>query len=128
MQRQQDGQFDYSDYAYFYDALAGYGAYFYDNNGDLVNPNQYIISDDSFRRMSHELRVTSPADRPVRLVAGLFYQRQQPLDRAELHHRQYRRRDHRAGHRQQHLADPAAPRRPRLCDLRRARLGHHRRS
>ena len=26
--------------------------------------------------MSHELRVTSPADRPVRLVAGLFYQRQ----------------------------------------------------
>ncbi len=25
MQRQQDGQFDYSDYAYFYDALAGYG-------------------------------------------------------------------------------------------------------
>ena len=76
MQRQQDGQFDYSDYAYFYDALAGYGAYFYDNNGDLVNPNQYIVSDDSFRRMSHELRVTSPVDQPVRLVAGLFYQRQ----------------------------------------------------
>jgi iron complex outermembrane receptor protein len=77
MQRQIDGQFDYSDYAYFYDALAGYGAYFYDNQGNLVNPNQYIQSDDSFRRLSQELRVTSPADRPVRLVAGLFYQRQQ---------------------------------------------------
>jgi iron complex outermembrane recepter protein len=77
MQRQIDGQFDYSDYAYFYDALAGYGAYFYDNNNNLVNPNQYIRSDDSFRRLSQELRVTSPADRPVRLVAGLFYQRQQ---------------------------------------------------
>ncbi|HYD12346.1 MAG TPA: TonB-dependent receptor [Allosphingosinicella sp.] len=77
MQRQIDGQFDYSDYAYFYDALAGYGAYFYDNQGNLVNPNQYIRSDDSFRRLSQELRVTSPADRPVRLVAGLFYQRQQ---------------------------------------------------
>jgi len=76
MQRQQDGQFDYSDYAYFYDALAGYAQYFDDNNGDQVNPNQYIISDDSFRRMSHELRVTSPVDRPVRLVAGAFYQRQ----------------------------------------------------
>lgn len=77
MQRQIDGQFDYSDYAYFYDALAGYGAYFVDNNNNPVNPNQYIRSDDSFRRLSQELRVTSPADRPVRLVAGLFYQRQQ---------------------------------------------------
>ncbi|HEV7658974.1 MAG TPA: TonB-dependent receptor [Allosphingosinicella sp.] len=77
MQRQQDGQTDYVDYAYFYDALAGYGAYFYDNGGNLVNPNQYIRSDDSFRRMSHELRLASPADRPVRLIAGLFYQRQQ---------------------------------------------------
>ena len=76
MQRQIDGQFDYVDYAYFYDALAGYAQYFYDNAGNQVNPNQYIISDDSFTRMSHELRVTSPADRPVRLVAGLFYQRQ----------------------------------------------------
>ena len=28
MKRQIDGQSDYSDYAYFYDKLAGYGAYF----------------------------------------------------------------------------------------------------
>jgi len=76
MQRQIDGQFDYVDYAYFYDALAGYGAYFYDNDGNLVNPNQYIVSDDSFSRMTHELRLASPADRPVRLIAGAFYQRQ----------------------------------------------------
>lgn len=77
MQRQQNGQFDYVDYAYFYDALAGYARYFYDNAGNQVNPNQYIVSDDSFRRMSHELRLASPADRPVRLIAGIFYQRQQ---------------------------------------------------
>ena len=77
MQRQINARFDYSDYAYFYDALAGYGTYFYDNNNNLVNPNQYIRSDDSFRRLSQELRVTSPADRPVRLIAGLFYQRQE---------------------------------------------------
>ncbi|PSJ41023.1 TonB-dependent receptor [Sphingomonas deserti] len=76
MQRQIDGQSDYADYSYFYDALAGYGAYFYDNNGDLVNPNQYIQSDDSFTKQSHELRFSSPADKPVRLIAGLFYQRQ----------------------------------------------------
>ncbi len=76
MQRQIDAESDYVDYAYFYDALAGYGDYFRDNAGNLVNPNQYIVSDDSFARMTHELRITSPADRPIRLVAGAFYQRQ----------------------------------------------------
>ena len=76
MMRQIDGASDYVDYAYFYDALAGYGAYFYDNAGDLVNPNQYILSDDSFTKMSHEVRIASPADRPIRFIGGLFYQRQ----------------------------------------------------
>ena len=76
MKRQVDGEFDYVDYAYFYDALYGYGAYFVDNNGDPVNPNQYIQSDDAYTKQSHELRFTSPADKRLRLVAGLFYQRQ----------------------------------------------------
>jgi len=76
MMRQIDGASDYVDYAYFYDALAGYGAYFYDNAGHFVNPNQYIISDDSFTKMSHELRIASPADKPIRFIGGLFYQRQ----------------------------------------------------
>ena len=69
-------QVDYSDYSYFYDKLAGYGAYFYDNADNLVNPNQYIEAVDRYRKMSHELRFTSPADKRVRLVGGLFYQRQ----------------------------------------------------
>lgn len=77
MRRRVEGAFDYSDYAYFYDALYGYGAYFYDNDGAVVNPNQYIQSDDRFKKLSQELRFTSPADRPIRLVGGLFYQRQQ---------------------------------------------------
>ena len=76
MMRQIDGASDYVDYAYFYDALAGYGAYFYDNDGDLVNPNQYIHSDDRFTKQSHELRIASPADKPLRFIGGLFYQRQ----------------------------------------------------
>lgn len=67
---------DYADYAYFYDALAGYGNYFYDNNGDLVNPNQYIQGIDRFTKQSHELRFASPADGVVRFVGGAFYQRQ----------------------------------------------------
>ena len=77
MKRQIDGEFDYSDYSYFYDALYGYGAYWYDNDYNPIDPTQYIVSDDSFKKMSHELRFTSPADKPLRMVAGLFYQHQE---------------------------------------------------
>jgi outer membrane receptor protein involved in Fe transport len=76
LRRRVDQEVDYSDYSYFYDALAGYGEYFFDNAGDLVNPNQYIKAIDRYRKLSQELRFTSPADKRVRLVGGLFYQRQ----------------------------------------------------
>ena len=76
LRRKVDQQLDYSDYSYFYDALSGYGVYFEDNDGNQVNPNQYIEAVDRYRKMSHELRLTSPADKRVRLVGGLFYQRQ----------------------------------------------------
>ena len=71
LRRRVDHEVDYSDYSYFYDKLAGYGAYFYDNNNNLVNPNQYIQFTDRYRKLSQELRVTSPADRPVREVGRL---------------------------------------------------------
>ena len=70
MKRQIDGEFDYSDYAYFYNELAGYGAYWYDNDDNPIDPNQYIVSDDSFKKQSHELRFTSPADKRLRLSAA----------------------------------------------------------
>ncbi|HEX8256069.1 MAG TPA: TonB-dependent receptor [Allosphingosinicella sp.] len=74
--RRVDGATDYVDYAYFYDKLAGYGAYFYDNDGDLVNPNQYIEFTDRYTKQSHELRFASPGTERVRFIGGLFYQRQ----------------------------------------------------
>ena len=76
LRRKTETQLDYSDYAYFYDALAGYGNYFYDNAGNLVNPNQYIEGVDTYRKSFGELRVASPADAPVRFIGGLFAQRQ----------------------------------------------------
>ena len=74
--RNDVGQSDYSDYSFFYDDLYGYGAYFYDNAGDLVNPNQYINFSDRYRRQFGEIRVASPAENRLRLIAGLFGQRQ----------------------------------------------------
>lgn len=67
---------DYSDYAYFYDALYGYGVYFYDNNGDLVSPNQYIHGIDRYKKSFFEARIASPADARVRFIGGVFWQRQ----------------------------------------------------
>jgi len=76
LRRKTEVESDYSDYAYFYDALAGYGAYFYDNNGDLVSPNQYILGIDRYKKSFVEARVASPADAPIRFIGGLFWQRQ----------------------------------------------------
>jgi outer membrane receptor protein involved in Fe transport len=67
---------DYSDYAYFYDALYGSGASLYDNNYDIISPNQYIHGADRYRKMFGELRISSPSDAPLRLIAGVFGQRQ----------------------------------------------------
>ncbi|MCL6682911.1 TonB-dependent receptor [Sphingomonas alba] len=77
MRRQVDSELDYSDYSYFYDELTTYGAYWYDNDYNPLLPNQLIQADDSYKKMSHELRVASPSDKRLRLIGGLFYQRQE---------------------------------------------------
>jgi outer membrane receptor protein involved in Fe transport len=76
---------DYTDYAEAYDSLyAGAGGianyfYFTDNAGRQIDPSQHIIGRDHFTKMSHELRISSPASNPLRFVGGLFYQRQTHL-------------------------------------------------
>ncbi|MDI1253928.1 TonB-dependent receptor [Thermomonas sp.] len=76
LKRDVDSEADYADYGFWYDTVAGYGAYFYDDNGNLINPAQYIKATDGYTRTSHELRLASPQDRRVRVVAGLFWQQQ----------------------------------------------------
>lgn len=85
MDRPTYGRSDYADYADAYDALyANYNpdyaglAYFYylDSAGNFINPQQYIIGTNHFRKLSQELRFASPAENPFRVIGGLFYQRQ----------------------------------------------------
>ena len=76
LDRDVDGASDYSDYAFWYDTLAGYGQYFYDNDGALVNPSQYIQFRDQYKKTSHEIRFTSPQDNKLRFVGGFFFQQQ----------------------------------------------------
>ncbi|MBW8880979.1 MAG: TonB-dependent receptor, partial [Asticcacaulis sp.] len=82
MDRRVDAFNDYTDYAESYDAaysdyggLAGY-FYFYDANGDTIDPRQYIVGQDHFTKDSHELRLSSPSDQRLRFVGGLFYEKQ----------------------------------------------------
>jgi iron complex outermembrane recepter protein len=47
-----------------------------DNNGNIIDPRQHITGTDHFKKMSHELRIASPADKPIRALVGAFYQKQ----------------------------------------------------
>ena len=67
---------DYSDYAFWYDTLLGYGAYIHDDNGNLINPAQHITGSDKYRKTSNELRLSSPREDRFRFVVGLFDERQ----------------------------------------------------
>ena len=66
---------DYSDYSYFYDQG---GSYWTDDLGaTILDPSQFIHGTDGYKRYSNELRVSSPQDKRVRFVAGVFMQRQE---------------------------------------------------
>lgn len=73
---------DYTDYAEAYDSLyssvGGLAGYFYfsDNAGKAIDARQRIVGTDHFKKTSQELRVASPSSERLRVVAGLFYQRQ----------------------------------------------------
>ena len=76
LKRDVDVNSDYSDYAFFYDTIAGYGTYFYDNAGELINPSQFINGKDGYTKTSNELRFSTSAENRWRFVGGLFAQRQ----------------------------------------------------
>ena len=73
---------DYTDYADAYDnayiSAGGLANYFYyqDSAGNTIDPRQHITGTDHFKKMSHELRIASPTDKPFRVIVGGFYQRQ----------------------------------------------------
>ncbi len=82
LDRKTASQSDYTDYSEAYDALyassGGIANYFYfqDNAGNTIDPRQLVLGSDHFKKLSQELRVASPADKPFRVVAGAFFQRQ----------------------------------------------------
>ena len=79
LDRDQEGATDYADYSFFYDNLytTGYFArLFLDADGNQLNPDAGFENYDYYSKVSHELRVTTPADKRVRGLLGFFYQKQ----------------------------------------------------
>ena len=82
LDRQQDYEYDYSDYTEYW---AYYQAYYsaaepwcvyYNDIGECAIGTQYVDAQNDFTRRSHELRVQSSGDQRVRWLGGLFYQNQ----------------------------------------------------
>jgi outer membrane receptor protein involved in Fe transport len=67
---------DYSDYSYFYDKVDGSGASWKGSNGQPIMPQELVVENSAFEKFSHEVRVSTPQDLPVRGTAGVFVQRQ----------------------------------------------------
>lgn len=70
---------DYSDaYDSYYESYGGLANYFYfqDSAGNTIDPRQYIVGSEHFKKMSQELRVATPQTWRARALVGAFYQRQ----------------------------------------------------
>ena len=80
LERNFDGEFDYSDYSYWYDALytgGYYGNMFVDNDGNrIAEQAQSFINNDFYTKTSHEVRVSTDRENRVRGLLGFFVQKQ----------------------------------------------------
>ncbi|HEV7611359.1 MAG TPA: TonB-dependent receptor [Steroidobacteraceae bacterium] len=77
MKRDTHSIADYSDYSEFYDRVFGSGAYWVDHAGKPIMPQELVVSVGYFQKWSHELRLSTPQDLPVRATIGVFAERQQ---------------------------------------------------
>ena len=126
LDRNDEVRSDYSDYAYWYDVCCGYGTSMVNNDGDFINPAQYIKGKDGYEMWSNELRFSSPRDKRLRFTGGFFAQQASHQHRAALPGRRpgHGHLGHRlAGH---DLADRADAYRRQLRAVRRVLLRHHR--
>jgi outer membrane receptor protein involved in Fe transport len=76
LDRRVDAVADYSYFSVAYDRMYADYTDFVDSLGHAIDPTQIIHTHDKYTKMSHELRINSPATDRLRLTAGLFYQRQ----------------------------------------------------
>ena len=67
---------DYSDYSYFYDKYYGSGSFWTNSAGNMIMPQEFVITTGHYTKWSNELRVSTPQQLPVKATVGVFAQRQ----------------------------------------------------
>ena len=71
---------DYSDYSEFYDRIFASGAYWTSGptigSGHPIMPQELVFTKGYFEKWSHEVRLATPQDLPVKGTVGVFIQRQ----------------------------------------------------
>ena len=85
MRRTINNVIDYSDYSYAYDTYYAatplyFGDEFLNKAGVPISPAQTLVSYDLLSKRTHELRLASRQDAPLRFVLGLFYEEQGDVD------------------------------------------------
>jgi iron complex outermembrane receptor protein len=84
MDRKRHTDTDYTEYTDAYEAYAQASGFngildywgYKDDAGNDIDPRQHITGRDHFKKLSQELRIATPADKPIRALIGAFYQRQ----------------------------------------------------
>ncbi len=88
MKREIHSIADYADYSFFYDHRFGSGHYWLGASGLQTNangvvtggtpimPQELVYTKGHFEKWSHEIRLTTPQDLPVKGTVGLFVERQ----------------------------------------------------
>ena len=83
-ERKTDNLADYSYYTVAYDSYGYYATFFPTATpGVFLDPTQRSVLADDYTKLTQELRVSSPADKSMRLTAGLFLQHQTDRIRAD---------------------------------------------
>lgn len=87
LERDAESVDDYTHYAQYLDNYYAYLGIYYPNYYDCyhhdstlvtcTDPSQFITSDETFTRFSHEFRLQSSQDNRLRWIVGLFVQRQE---------------------------------------------------
>ena len=74
--RKVENQADYSEYSVAYDSFQGGNYTNFPTATGYLDPTQLVHNHDNYTKQSHELRIATPSGDRLKLVAGLFFQRQ----------------------------------------------------
>ena len=132
MHRPTSGTSDYTEYTDAYDSLlrelrrpSSIISITVDDAGNYIDPRQYIVGSNNFKKLSQEVRIASPQDNRFRVIVGAILPATDQRHLPGLPGRQSRRRSLRQRPSRAPVADQAGTHGQGLCVVRRSELRRH---